>query len=261
MKVTLGLTALALIGSSVFSTTSFASDASTGLDPHAYGFQSEAEMEQYLTVSEVTVEETAVEETAQNASLFAARAPVDGRITLGNESLDSLGSVIANPYSPKAWIALGKKAWEIVVANEPVLNASSKTVSILPSAQPNWAQMSNWKSPVARSYTIIARNGFGVDAISHTYTVVYNYGGQLNGQGAFLANATIIPSKVSVSWGYTLNSSVQVGQIVNTGTVESPIPGVALNLHYGMKTILKKSEGIDSFFVRGNGAMTHTTPN
>ncbi|RYZ67521.1 MAG: hypothetical protein EOP05_17630 [Proteobacteria bacterium] len=261
MKVSLGLTALALIGSSVLSTSAFAADTAVSLDPQANGFQSAAEMEQYLTVSEVTVQETEVEATTQNSSLLAARAPIDGRIQLGNDALDSLGSVIANPYSPNAWIALGKKAWEIVVANEPVLNASSKTVSVLPAAQPNWAQMSNWKAPVARSYTIIARNGFGVDAISHTYTVVYNYGGQLNGKGAFLANATIIPSKVSVSWGYTLNSSVEVGQIVNTGTVENPVPGVALNLKYGMKTILKKSEGIDSFFVRGNGAMTHTTPN
>lgn len=250
MKVSAVLAAVAVLTS----TSAFAQD---DINPQAYGFNSSAEMEQYLTVTDVSVEEVETAPVVQ--SLFAAPAPIDARIQLGNETLDGLGQVIANPYNPKAWITLGKKAWEIVVKNEPVLNASTKTVSILPQSQPNWAQMENWKAPVARSYKIVARNGFGIDAISHTYTVVYNYGGQLNGKGAFLANATIIPSQVSVSWGYTLNSGVEVGQTVNTGTAESPIPGVALNLKYSMSTILKKGQGVDSFFVRGNGAMTHTT--
>lgn len=227
--------------------------------PEQLGFKSQTEMEQYFSVADVQVIETEVSADIGTQNYLAAKAPVDGRIQLGNETLDSVSAVVANPYNITAWIALGKKAWEIVIKNEPVLNAATKTVSILPAAQPNWAQMENWKAPVARSYTIIARNGFGVDAVTHKYTVAYNYGGQLNGQGAFLANATIIPAQVSVVWGYTLNSNVEVGQIVNTGTKTAPVPGVAMNLKYGISTILKKSEGVDQFFVRGNGAMTHTT--
>ena len=247
MKVVIALAAV------LVSSSAFAQD----LNPQAYGFNSQVEMEQYMTVTDVTVEET--ETPAATQHLFAAPVATDARIQLGNETLDSLGSVISNPYAPQGWIALGKKVWEIVVKNEPVLNASSRTVSILPQSQPNWAQMENWKAPVARSYKITARNGFGIDAVSHTYTVVYNYGGQLNGKGAFLANATIIPTQVSVAWAYTLNSGVEVGQIVNTGTAENPIPGVSLDLKYSISTILKKGQGVDSFFVRGNGAMTHTT--
>lgn len=231
--------------------------AQEAVSPEAYGFSSAEEMNNYFSVAEVTVTESAaVLDATTEATLLD---PNDALIKSGNDALDSLQSVILNPSNIPGWIALGKKAWEVVVKNQPVLNVSTQRVSVLPQEQPNWGKMENWKAPAARSYTISAKNGYGAETIKHTYTVAYNYGGQVNGKGAFLANATIIPTQVDVAWGYTLNSNVEVGQILNMGTVDNPTPGVDLQLKYSMKTLLKKSQGVDSFFVGGNGSLKHTT--
>ena len=43
---------------------------------------------------------------------------------------------------------------------------------------------------------------------------------------------------------YTLDSKVEVGQVLNTASVESPVPGVELQLKHTIKTILKENQTI-----------------
>lgn len=215
------------------------------------GFSSETEMQNYLNVTDIKVQ--AVE---ADASEYAApAAPVNPALALGTGLLDSLGPVLLNPSNTNAWIAFGKKAWEVVVANQPVANVQTTRVAVLPVDKAAWAQMSGWRGPRGMVYTIQAVNGFGSTVVDQKYTVSYNYGGQLNGKGRYLANVTIIPTSISVAWAYTLNSSVEVGQILNTGTVESPVPSVDLQLKWGAKTILSSKQGVESFYVKGDGGI------
>lgn len=226
------------------------------VDFQKLGFTSETEMQNYFNVVDVKVTETALD--ARQLQALAPSA-INPTLVLGNDILGTLGPVLLDPSGVAGWIAFGKKAWEIVVANRPVVNVQTTRISVLPNDRALWTQMSGWRGPGATSYSIQAINGFGIVVVNQKYTVSYNYGGQLAGKGRYLANVTVIPTIVDVSWGYTLNSSVEVGQILNTGTVESPVPGVDLQLKYDTKTILKDSQGVDSFFVKGDGSLAHVS--
>lgn len=215
------------------------------------GFSSETEMNNYFTIKNVKVTPVALPPSS------GYDAPVPPAIALGNGLLETLGPVLMNPGNPTSWIAFGKKVWEVVVENKPVVNVQTQSVTVLPNNKKLWSQMSGWRGPRGAAYVIQAVNGFGTTVIDTKYTVTYNYGGKLNGKGDYIANATIVPSLVSVGWGYTYNSSVSVGDIVNVGSVDSPIPGVDLQLHWNMKTIIKETDGVDSFFATGNGSLQH----
>lgn len=179
----------------------------------------------------------------------------------GDSSIDptDIIDVIMDPTAIDKWITIGQKIWAVIVANKPVANVSSQRISVLPMAQQDWAQMENWQGPTVRTFTIAAKNGFGMTVVSQTYTVAYNYGGQYNGKGQFLANATVIPANIEVMWGFSLSSEVEVGDVVNTGTKENPIPGVDLQVKWKMDSVMKHMEGRDSFFVKGDGKMVHVT--
>lgn len=169
----------------------------------------------------------------------------------GNPAID----VILNPGLVDSWITIGAKLWNIIAAGRPVANVSYQRVSILPGANVDWMQMSNWKGPATRTYRVKKVNGFGMTVVENTYTLVYNYGGQINGVGAFIANATIIPTAVNVMYGFQLDAEAQVGQPVNVGTKENPIAAMELQVRYRVKTLMSDSQGTDAFFLRGDGQM------
>ena len=244
----LGLVSLVLISS--------VSQAQNSYEQH--GFRSLAEMQKYLSVASVRVEEVPVDLKAM--SQYAVTINPTSTLALGNDVLSTLGPVLADPSGVSGWIALGKKVWEIVVANRPVVTmGNTPHITVLPNDKAAWSQMSGWRGPVAKSFSVVAKNLYGIEVVQQTYTVAYNYGGNLNGKGAYLANATIIPANISVAWGYTLNSNVDVGQILNMGTVDSPVPGVDMSVKWKITTILSEKDTVESFFVQGDGAMKHIT--
>lgn len=232
------------------------------------GLRNSFELKNYLTIGEVTSSEDLkiftsdelsatdwlLENSTNSPTLSATGTLADTPTgTLGDALTDLAGDL----GDIKRWITVGQKLWEVIRNNQPVVNVKTQSVSVLPDFAPAWNEMETWRGPMAKSYTIAAKNLYGVTVISHTYTVAFHYGGSLEGRGQFLANATIIPTNVDVSWGFTLNSQVNVGQPLNTGTRANPVPGVDLGLEWSMSSVLKKSQGVDQFHVRGDGTSTH----
>jgi hypothetical protein len=247
--------AFALVALMVLATNA---QAATVQDYKSLGFSSETEMQNYFNIVDVKV--TAVPADSHDfATILMPPSSDQATIALGGGFLDSLGPVLLAPENPAAWIAFGKKAWEVVVANRPVVDVQTARISVLPNDKNLWSQMAGWQNPRAAAYTIQAVNGFGMTVVNQKYTVSYNYGGSLNGKGRYLANATIIPTTIEVSWGYTLNSNVEVGQILNAGTADSPVPAVDMQLQYTTKTILKEGRGVDSFYIKGDGSLSHVS--
>jgi hypothetical protein len=232
-------------------------------DARKIGIRNKTELNSYLEISEITVTEDA--RSFSSSELLAtewliangtANEPIPAP-----ESTAGLGNVITDLSGDlgdvKKWVTLGQKIWEVIRNNQPVVNVQTQTVSVLPLSKPNWTEMETWKGPQAKSYTVAAKNLYGMTVISHSYTVAFHHGGSLGGRGQFLANATIIPTNVNVSWGFTLNSKVNVGQPLNTGTTLDPVPGIDLSLEWSMSSMLKKSQGTDQFYVRGDGTSSH----
>jgi hypothetical protein len=249
------LLAIAALFSFSLAASAFAENLNPELTPEAkaMGFRNSTELQQYFEISEFTVTE--------NEDAISTYDLAMTGFQISNGTASSIGDILTNFSSHigdvSKWIALGSKLWEVVKNNQPVVNVTTQTVSVLPESLPDWRKMETWKGPQAKSYTLAAKNLYGATVISHTYTVAFHYGGSLNGHGQFLANATIIPTHVDVSWGFTLNSSVKVGEPLNTGTTLDPVPGIDLGLEWSMSSMLKKTQGVDQFFVRGDGPTSH----
>ncbi len=250
----------AFLGSSA---QAFESDGNVDLTRRAFelGFQNSEELKSYFEIKEFTVTENEIEFSPEELAFTGITIANGTANDAGGGIAGSIGSVLADLGlelgDVKSWITVGLKIWDVIKANQPVLNVQTKTVSVLPLSQPNWQQMETWKGPQAKSYTLQAKNLYGVVVVSHTYTVAFHYGGSLDGRGQFLANATIIPTNVNVMWGFTLNSDVKVGDPLNSGTKADPIPGIGLGLEWAMSSFLKKQQGRDQFYVRGDGTTSH----
>jgi hypothetical protein len=164
-----------------------------------------------------------------------------------------------DPFNIQSWITIGERLWKIVVDNQPQTNVVTKRVSVLPIAQQDWLQMENWHDPIVKSYEIVSKNLWGMHVVEFRYTVSYNYGGKFNGTGAFLANATVIPVRLSAIWGFKADVDGDAGEAVNMGTRDNPTAGVDIGVRWKFGSVLTKREGRDVFFLKGNGDMVRVT--
>jgi hypothetical protein len=262
-----------------------ASEDSSVPEYRRYGFSSEAEMENYFAISSVRVEKgTRKLSRSQLAAIFnppnlAAAAPGSAPVAAAAPPLGGPAPAPSSAPTPTGsggvlsdilrnetgldldqWITLGQKAWQVIVDNKPIANVSTQRLSILPVAQQDWAQMENWKGPAARTFHVRAENLYGMTVVDIEYTIAFNYGGQLGGHGAFLANATVIPNLKTLVWGFQVDSEVEVGSVVNTGTKLDPRPGVELQVKWKIQprlVPLKVLSATESFFIRGDGTIVH----
>ncbi len=67
---------------------------------------------------------------------------------------------------------------------------------------------------------------------------------------------TIVPSRISVAWGFVFNASVQITSVHNTGTRDNPIAAAHVELHYRLSG-LNIVERTETFHVTGNGKHVH----
>lgn len=169
--------------------------------------------------------------------------PVDG----GNNSvLDILDTVT--------------KVWKIVSDNKPVVTIDSSTyATALPQMSNNhWDAIGGWKPE--RNYTIKTtyKNYYNMTTIYLEYQVKVVYGGNVKGKGLYIAAARIIPIKVDVLWGYTLNVNITSPLVFNVRTPENPIAAIQLNMVYDIKTVISEEIITDTYQVQGDGLIQDT---
>jgi hypothetical protein len=166
-------------------------------------------------------------------------------------------SLTGNPLTGDvSWddiVNIGKKAWEIIEAGKPVSHIETPTANALPRGIQCWNNLEHWQAPKVQTYQVVYKNGFGMEVVRFNFRLQYTYGGGKAEKGQYLANVTILPSELNVSWGYNFDARVEVQPAVNVGTQENPIAGLELNLRWTVKTVLKTSENSFHFFVQGDG--------
>ena len=169
----------------------------------------------------------------------------------------SPGGGIGDPLGIQQWITIGERIWQLVANSKPSATVTTQRISVLPNEQRDWAQIESWKGPATRTYEIAAKNGWGSKVVMHRYTIAWNYGGRYNGKGAYIGNLTMIPTAVSVSFGYSLNARVVVGDAVNMASAQEPVPALPIQVESTITNILKHSQGTEAFYVSGNGEFKH----
>ena len=136
--------------------------------------------------------------------------------------------------------------------NRAVSNFNTLYANALPKGAGSAFEMEKWSAPSVKSYSVVYKNFYKMNVIDLTYSVSFVPGGQYNGKGRYLDRVTILPTKVSVAWGFKLDAQVQVPSITNAGTTAAPIAAAQVELSYkitGLNSITKT----ESFYVRGDG--------
>ena len=156
-------------------------------------------------------------------------------------------------------INIGQKAWDIIKANQPVANIKYNFANALPQGIASSASLAGFSDLQSSSVRLWGTNGFGMTVYDVTLTAVHQFGGNLDGKGHYLETVTILPSHVSVLWGYTVNYSVDTVNALNGGTKEDPIAKIALHAKFKVQTIVKKTEVNTVYQFRGDSADVATS--
>tara|TARA_Y100000780_G_scaffold232596_1_gene268885 strand:+ start:16211 stop:16954 length:744 start_codon:yes stop_codon:yes gene_type:complete len=217
--------------------------------------------DQYQTIQSVEMYEVEEnEDGSQNETLLQdQKLPTDLEMAYGQITRSYQKARIDDVImTTRNLIAIGKEIYKIIEAGRPVVNiGESKSLSVLPMDEKGTPvdsfRLSNWSTPKAKKYKVVAKNYLGMSPVSFEFMLIYNYGGSLDGKGKYLTGTQIKATSVQVSWGYELNANFSVQSIINQGTDEEPIAGAVLAIDYKIKTVLKESRSSKTFFVNGVG--------
>ncbi len=156
-------------------------------------------------------------------------------------------------------INLGKKTWEVIAANRPVVNIKYNFANALPQGMTTSAGLAGFSDLQSQSVRLWGTNGFGMTVYDVTLTAVHQFGGNYNGKGKYLETVTILPSNVDVLWGYTVNYNVDNVTVLNGGTSEDPVAMIALQAKFKVETVMKHSEMNTVYQFRGDSAKVKTS--
>lgn len=149
--------------------------------------------------------------------------------------------------------AFGEKIWKIISEGRPVVTVTAPVAHALPASVNCWDQLEGWSAPRSAMWQVSYLNGFKSEVAKFKFRLIFNHSGSSEGRGRYLANATIVPAEVSVSWGFALNADVRIGRVVNVGTKVNPVAGMDINIGWSVKSPLKEMVKTENFFVQGDG--------
>jgi hypothetical protein len=169
----------------------------------------------------------------------------------GNGLLDQMNVVVDQI------INIGKKLWNIVLAGKPVVNLKMDTANALPKGLKCWVDLQGWQIPSSKVYRVTYENGFGADVVDFAFRVVYTHGGNLDGKGKYITNATMMPANIDVSWGFSFNAEATVPSVFNMATKENPVAGMQMNMKWDVESVIQTSKATETFFMGGDGQFKH----
>lgn len=150
-------------------------------------------------------------------------------------------------------INIGKKIWNVIAAGKPVVNVKVDVATALPRGSKCWLDLQGWQMPESKVYEQVFENGFGAEIVNFKYRVLYVAGGSVNGQGAYIGYATMVPVLIDVSWGFSFNAVASVPVVFNMGTKEAPLAGMQMLMQYRVESVMSTIEESQAFVVNGRG--------
>ncbi len=154
-------------------------------------------------------------------------------------------------------IAIGQKIIPTIKEGKSVVtNNPMSSVSVLPRTDLKdfvVHDMGGWSIPVSKHYKITFTNGFGIEVVSFVYSISFQYNGQFNGKGKYLAGIRASARSIDIAWGFDLDATSQLLQISNVGTQDNVVAGATLEMTYTVKNWTRNITTSTSFHVTGEG--------
>ncbi|MNJ98417.1 hypothetical protein D3C87_161830 [compost metagenome] len=154
-------------------------------------------------------------------------------------------------------INIGKKIWAIVDAGRPVVNVKIDVAHALPKGLSCWSDLSGWQMPQSKVYNVNYENGLGMTILDYSYRVTFTAGGNADGVGQYITNATFQPAEIYVAWGFNFGAEAQVPSVFNMGSKTSPVAGMQMDMKWHFKSPLAHNEMTETFFVSGKNELVH----
>lgn len=152
-------------------------------------------------------------------------------------------------------INIGKKIFAVIEAGRPVVNLKIDNANALPKGLTCWSDLAGWNVPQSKVYNVQYENGFGMTVVDFTYRVLYTAGGNYNGVGKYITNATFQPANVSVGWGFNFDASATIPSVFNTGSKNDPVAGMQMNMEWKVTNVVSHEQGAESYYVSGENKM------
>ena len=128
---------------------------------------------------------------------------------------------------------VGKKLIEVVVDGKAQTTLPEGQIHFLPREERDPMNLVGWRGHSCNDVTQTVEEGaLGQTVAWLTYRVVYEYNGSKGQKGRYLSAVQVIPVKVYTKALYSFNVKLEVGNPVNAGTLENPIPRVRLLLKF-----------------------------
>lgn len=156
----------------------------------------------------------------------------------------------------KAIVALGERAWDLVVMGKPILRSNHNPISVLPQVEGRDIipmDLEKWSLPRSKTFSFSAKGRTGKELVKFDYAVHFTHGGQFNGKGKFLAAVNITPLKIKVRWGQKFNSHTELLEVVNHGTKEDPIVSALMKITYTITSMTKTTQASEMYHIVGDG--------
>ncbi len=153
-------------------------------------------------------------------------------------------------------INYGVKLWKLIEAGKPVVKFQGVNANALPStAAGDWLALENWQSPKGRIYSITYKNLYGMEVVRFDYRLLFSAGGSFEGNGKYISNVSVNAQNLWVAWGYDVDASAKVVNVINTASKANPVAGMEVLVDWRVKTVLRDMQSSTSFFLKGDGAL------
>ena len=153
--------------------------------------------------------------------------------------VDVVKDLAGGEIDPTQVINYGLKIWEVIKANAPVVNQNFTYANAMPKGVKNAFELEGASPYQYQSFRVSGKNLYGMTVYDVVLTLAHQYGAKFDGKGAYITSAAVIPSDLSVLWGYTFDLNVKEINVANTGTKDSPVASLGLELNFTVSTPLQ----------------------
>lgn len=155
-------------------------------------------------------------------------------------------------------VNIGYLVWQVVEMGRPNAKLQSYRAHALPKGIACWTDLENWQIPISKVFSVEYKNLLGQVVAVYSYRISFVYGGNVNGVGKYIANLTVTPVDMRVSWGFNFSSQVQIPSTFNMGKKADPLAAMQVFVLWSIGNSLKVEQRSSLYYVTGDGRIQKT---
>lgn len=141
-------------------------------------------------------------------------------------------------------INIGKDVWNIIQEGKAVSDIKTDYATGLPEGVKNWTDLQGFSNLVHKTYPLEGKNSRGKVKNFGTFTLVHQYGGNIDGKGKYLTTVGVVGSNITTGWNQSLNFATNVVNVANAGTKENPIASVTMEMNLSRSGLTKYNKAV-----------------